>query len=316
MSIMELKKVSTTDMSREDWLAVRKNSVGGSDAAAIVGLNPWSSAFSVWAEKTGRMPEAEDNEAMRQGRDLEEYVAKRFAEATGKRVRRCNAIIYNGTYPFAHANIDREIVGEDAGLECKTTSMMSKANFKDGEYPANYYVQCQHYMAITGKSKWYLAVLVLGKGFFWFEIKRDEDEIAALMNAERDFWQHVTDDTPPAVDGSDATAEAIETIYADSLPDGAVDMYGHEGTLERIKSIGEAIKRLKDEKTACENEVKACLGESELGMCGAYRASWKPQERKTFDVERFSADHTGLDLSPYYNTTKFRVLRISKKKGA
>lgn len=311
-----ITKVSTVGMTYEQWVETRNKSIGGSDAAAIVGLNPYSSAYCVWAEKTGRLEAKEDSEAMRQGRDLEQYVAERFAEATGKKVRRCNAIIYNDDYSFAHANIDREIVGEDAGLECKTTSALSRSDFKNGEYPANYYVQCQHYMAITGKKKWYLAVLVLGKGFHIFEIERDEAEIAALMNAELILWQHVTNDTTPDIDGSDATTDALKVIYADEHAGTSVDLCGMEDTLDRIKALGEAVKRLNEEKTACENQIKAVLGENDSGRCGNFSVTYRTQSRSTFDYKRFRADHPGIDTSGYENTTQSRVLRISRKKGA
>ena len=117
-----IKKVSTVGMSREDWLEQRRHTIGGSDAAGIIGLSKWSSPVSVWADKTGRLPDKLDTEAMRLGRDLEGYVARRWMEATGKKVRRLNAMLYNELYPFAHADIDREVIGERAGLECKTTS--------------------------------------------------------------------------------------------------------------------------------------------------------------------------------------------------
>lgn len=80
-----IHKISTKGMSRDEWLQLRQKTIGGSDAAAIIGLNKWETPYSVWAEKTGRIAHTEDNEAMRTGRDLEEYVAKRFEEATGKK---------------------------------------------------------------------------------------------------------------------------------------------------------------------------------------------------------------------------------------
>lgn len=212
---MGIHKISTAGMSHDEWLEHRRRSVGGSDAAAIVGLNGWASPYSVWAEKTGRLPPKEDNEAMRQGRDLEGYVASRWEEATGKHVRRRNAILTNSAYPFAHANIDRDVVGENAGLECKTTSILRLREFRGGEYPAAYYAQCVHYMAVTGAERWYLGVLVLNQGFYCFEIERDQAEIDALMAAEAAFWRYVEEDTPPPVDGSGATSAALETIYAD-----------------------------------------------------------------------------------------------------
>ena len=161
-----IARIPTKNMSREEWLWHRRGSLGGSDAAAILGLSQWITPYTVWADKTGRLPEQPDNEAMRQGRDFEDYVAQRFTEVTGKKVRRNNAILKNTDYPFAHANIDRSIVGENAGLECKTTSVMNLRKFKNGEYPDTYYCQCVHYMAVTGADRWYLAVLVFGQDFY------------------------------------------------------------------------------------------------------------------------------------------------------
>ena len=127
-----IKKVSTAGMSREAWLEQRRHTIGGSDAAGIIGLSKWSSPMSVWADKTGRLPDKPDTEAMRLGRDLEGYVASRWMESTGKKVRRLNAMLYSELYPFAHADIDREVIGERAGLECKTTSTLDVKQFQGG----------------------------------------------------------------------------------------------------------------------------------------------------------------------------------------
>lgn len=118
-------KIPIDGMSREEWLAERRKSLGGSDMGAVLGLNKYRSPYAVWAEKTGLIGEAPDNEAMRQGRDLEEYVACRFEEASDKVVRRVNYILRNDDAPHLHANIDRRILKESAGLECKTASALS-----------------------------------------------------------------------------------------------------------------------------------------------------------------------------------------------
>lgn len=186
---MSITKVKTA--SHGEWLALRSTYIGGSDAAAVMGLNPFSSPYALWAEKTGQIPCFAGNLATEVGTFLEEFVAQKFAAETGKKVRKCKQSFFNTDYPFAIANIDREIVGEDAGLEIKTTSELNMKKFKGGEYPANYYCQCVHYMAMTGKQRWYLAVLIGNRDFRWFTIERDEAEIAALMGAEADFWELV-----------------------------------------------------------------------------------------------------------------------------
>ncbi len=183
--------VRTLDMGRDEWLEWRRKGIGGSDAPAIIGLDRYRSAFDVYADKLGLKQEQPDNEAMRQGRDLEEYVASRFCEYTGKKVRRRNAILQHPEYPWMIADIDRCVVGENAGFEAKTTSVLNRTKFSQGEFPPNYYVQCMHYMAVTGAERWYLAVLVLNKAFHVFTIERDEAEIQALIAAEKDFWERL-----------------------------------------------------------------------------------------------------------------------------
>ena len=170
-----ITKISTAN--REEWKALRSKYIGGSDAAAVVGMNAYSSPYALWAEKTGKVPGFEGNLATEVGSFLEEFVAQKFAQETGKKVRRCNQSIFNDAYPWAIANIDRDIVGEDAGLEIKTTDSLNMGKFKNGEYPTNYYCQIVHYMAVTGKKRWYLAVLIGNKEFKIFTIERDEDEI-------------------------------------------------------------------------------------------------------------------------------------------
>lgn len=308
-----LIKIPTLNMSREEWLAHRQKSIGGSDAAAIVGLNHWESPYSVWADKLGKIPPKEDTEAMRLGRDLEDYVAKRFMEKTGKKVRRENHIIQNPLYPFAHANVDRMIVGEDAGLECKTTSSLNMKNFKNGEYPDTYYVQCVHYMAVTGCKKWYLAVLVFGQGFHPFEIERDEDEIKALMESEEAFWKLVEDKHPPMADGSEATTKTISVLYPES-DDTIASLAAYETDLHQYINFTESIKHLEKCRDECANRVKAFLGEIGSGESERFKVSWKTASKSTFDSKRFAKENPEIDLSGYYKTTTYRTFKVSERK--
>ena len=310
---MSVTKLYTHEMTREAWLDVRRKSIGGSDAAAIVGLNNYSSPIRVWADKTGRLPAKETSEAMRQGNDLEEYVARRFSEATGKKVRRSNAIYYNDEYPFAHANVDRLIDGEDAGLECKTTSALSLKSFAGGEYPDRYYVQCQHYMAVTGRTKWYLAVLVLGRDFKIFEIARDEDEINALMDAEVDFWQHVIKDEMPDVSENDDDAEVLATLLPEDNGD-AVELFGRGAILDELDEVKARIKELENRKAEIENTIKKDMGEASEGFCRDWHVTWRSSERRTFDTKALKTTLPELDLEPFYKVSKTRRFTVKKIK--
>lgn len=307
-----ISKQSTAN--HEEWLALRHKYIGGSDAAAVVGMNSYVSAYSLWAEKTCRIPGFEGNLATEVGTYLEEFVAQKFAQVTGKRVRKSNQSWFNDQYPWAIANIDREIVGEDAGLEIKTTSELCMGKFKGGEFPSNYYVQCMHYLAVTGKSKWYLAVLIGNRDFVWFTIERDEDEIKALMDAERTFKMYVDNDTPPVADGAQATTDTLKTIYPDST-DTAIGIGFFERDLENYFRLKEQKKNIEMTIDGIENRIKAHLGECARGEGEKYKVSWKTQYKKTFDYKQFVADHPEMDVSRYYKTSGSRPFKVTEKKG-
>lgn len=306
-----LIRISTKDMSHEQWLEERRKAIGGSDASSIIGLNPWSSPYTVWADKLGKIPPKEDNEAMRLGRDLEDYVAQRFSEKTGKKVRRERAILYNKDYPFAHANVDRLIVGEDAGLECKTTSVLNLKRFKNGSFPDNYYVQCVHYLMVTGCKKWYLGVLVLGEGFYEFTIERDEEEIAALAKSEAEFWEYVRTKTPPQTDGKDSTSKTITLLYPDSK-DETVGLMAYDRDLAEYTALSAQIKALESRRDEVANKVKAYMKEAGKGESERYRVSFTTAERGSFDAKRFAADHADIDLSEYYKKSKYRTFKVTE----
>ena len=307
-----ISKQSTAN--HEEWLALRHKYIGGSDAAAVVGLNAYVSPFALWAEKTGRLPGFEGNLATEVGTYLEEFVAQKFAQETGKKVRKSNQSWFNDQYPWAIANIDREIVGEDAGLEIKTTSELNLKKFKGGEYPANYYVQIVHYLAVTGKQRWYLAVLIGNREFKWFTIERDEDEINALMDAERTFKMYVDNDTPPQPDGASSTADTLFTMYPNSI-DTTIGIGFYEKELNNYFRLKDQLKNLTMTIDGIENRIKAHLGECAGGECEKYRVSWKTQTRSTFDSKKFIADHPEMDVSKYFKKSTSRPFKVTQKKG-
>ena len=311
-----MEKIFTGNMSREEWLIARNEGIGGSDCAAILGLNPYKSRYALWAEKTGKFtPEdISDKEAVRLGNDLEEYVANRFTEFTGIKHRRYRYILKNPEFPFALANSDRQLRCE-GGLEIKTTSSYEYGKLlADGKIPDVWMCQMMHYMMVTGAPYWYLGALVFGKGFYCIKLDRDEEEIAALAAAERDFWALVQSDTPPGVDGAESTTEAIKTIFAESNGE-SIDLSAMAGHLEALAQYTAEEKRIKEAKEAEQNAIKAFMGECEKGSCGGTTVSWKQQTRRIFDKDRYEAAN-GKIPDEYYSESTSRVFRVTIKKGA
>lgn len=286
--------INTLGMNHNEWLNWRTRGIGGSDAAAIAGLNPWKSSIAVYLEKIEQTDPIEDNERMRIGRDLEDYVAQRFSEATGLKVRRKNAILQHPEYDFLLANVDRLIVGREEGLECKTTNSYAKKDWEEEEIPIHYEIQCHHYMAVTGYKAWWIAVLIGNEKFVYKKIERDESVINYLLSIEKDFWlNHVIPKEMPAPDGSDDAGNLIKEMYPNASPGTAVELDGYEFTekLIRLDQIKDLAKKLDTEKKQIEQEIQIEMGESELAKISDRKVSWKSINSTRIDSKSLKKDH-------------------------
>ena len=304
-------------VNRDEWLKQRSKGLGGSDAGAVVGLNPYKSAYTLWAEKTGQISNVvEENEAIRLGNDLEDYVAKRFAERENKKIKRSSYCYQSKKFPFMRANVDRLIIGENAALECKTANP-----FKDGDYsndiiPPTYYCQCLHYMAVCGFDRMYLAVLVFQKGFYTYVIDRGneavEADIQALIQAEKDFWAHVVNGEAPTVDGSESTSNTLKQLHQ-SDESVVVDLCDFDEKLDEIKELKEQQKELKARQKTIENELKEILINYDFGRSSIYNVSAKVTTSSRFDVDRFKKENANIYES-YKKETQTQTLRINRRK--
>jgi putative phage-type endonuclease len=328
--VKRLEKIPVQEMSREDWLMERRHSIGGSDVGALLGLNRYRSPYTVWAEKTGLLPEQPDNEAMRQGRDLEDYVTKRFVERSGKQVSRYNYLLRSSDCPHLHANIDRRVLGERSGLECKTASALNMKAYAGGQFPESYYAQCVSYLAVTGWKRWYLAALVLNRAFFIYQLTTIEDdavpdwcdgsvyvpgsEISALKELAADFWErYVETGDPPPVDGSDSTTESIKAIFREDNG-GEIELFGREGSLAAYSQLLDAKKDIERRIDEIKQLLMQDMGSAAKARCGQYKLSWAGQERRTLDVAKVKKSYPDIRLDDCYKTTYVRPFKITEEK--
>ena len=284
------KLVSTLNLDKESWLRYRKNGIGGSDAGAVCGLNPYRTAIQVYYDKTSEEIEETDNEAMRQGRELEEYVARRFCEASGKKVRRANAMFYDEKNPFMLADVDRMIVGENAGLECKTASPYMAEQWKDGSIPVSYQIQCYHYMAVCRTDAWYIAVLIYGREFKYYRIERDDEVIENLIRIEKEFWNgNVIPRVMPDPDGSKTADLAIAERFKDAQRN-TILLSGFDERLRRRQELLTVMEHMEKEKRQIDQELKLYLGNAETAENEHYRVSWKNVSRSSLDEKRLKEE--------------------------
>ena len=301
----------TKDMDRKDWLMLRKNGIGGSDAGAVCGLNPYVSPLEIYFSKTceGVDEGAPDNEAMREGRDLEDYVARRFMEASGLKVRRANVMYASREHPFMIADVDRLVTGckgGRTGLECKTASPYSAEKWKDGKIPAHYIIQCYHYMAVLDAQSWYIAVIVYGREFKYIKLERDEEIIQQLIRIEENFWNHnVIEKVMPEPDGSDAAETFINRHFAESRKELSIPLKGFDEKLRRREEITGIISQLDTEKKKIEQEIKTYMDEAEYAENENFLVSWRNSITNRIDTKRLKEEMPEV-YTKFLNTIKNR----------
>ena len=310
---MAITKIKRGDKS--EWLELRKRYIGGADAAAVCGLNEFQSPYSLWTEKCGIMPEFTGNLRTETGAFLEDFVAKKFEQETGKKVQRSNFTFFNSAYPWGCCDIDRFIPSEDAILECKVVNELQLKHYANGDYPPRFYVQIMHYLTILDKKIGYLAVLIgTGKEFRWFTIERNDAEAESLMALEKQFYEYMTSGNPPPVDGSESTKEALTAQIRndqkeEDIPE-PVDLNDKKAMLNTLMEIENTIKQLEDQKESIRNQLIQTIGNAHEGLCEGYKITFKPQSRKTFDWKLLQKEKPQMNLEGYFKTSTSRTLKI------
>ena len=282
--------VNTKDLSHEDWLQVRKQGIGSSDAAAACGIHPYLSMLELWMIKTGRMSsdiDASNNNGIEGysplywGNTLEPMVAKYYQEHTGNKVRRVNAILQHPDpdKAFMLANLDYAITGctEAQILECKTAGEHGAKLWKHG-VPLYVTCQVQHQLAVTGKQAAHICVLLCGHEAKIYKVERDERLIASIMEHERLFWQYVETDTPPTPDHSESAARALKQLYPTAKPSSKVDLRDDDGAnklFEQLLSYRDYMQELEQRHDKVKHQLQTLIAEHEVAIFEKGAISWK-----------------------------------------
>lgn len=314
MSLRKLPSIKTKDMSEEKWLEIRQNSIGGSDCGAILGFNKYESPLSLYSKKIGEIEQDDisDKLPVKFGNYMEDLVAQIFEEETGKKVRNHNYMMYHPEYDFMSANIDKAVIGENAILECKTASEFKKKDWINDNIPPSYMAQCYHYMLVTGVERIYIAVVFGNSTFHWDYVDYDEDVIESIKQKEIEFWnEHVLKGIPPEIDGSEATANALDKMWKETKDDEIVFDDKAKALFKAWNSIKSQIKELQADERKIKNEFKSLMGENEVGKSDSFTATWKQQNRNQLDAKRFMKENPELSKQ-YMKQTTSRVFKIKE----
>ena len=201
--------------SREEWLEARKNYIGGSDASAIVGMNPYKTNDDLWLEKTGKVtPEdISDKPFVKYGNDAEpllrELFKLDFPQFNVEYVE--NNMFINDRFPWAHASLDGWLTDENGRkgiLEIKTTEILQSMQKEkwNQRIPDNYYIQVLHYLMVTefdfAVLKAQLKTVFDGVPYiqtkhYFIERSEVEGDIEYLAKKELEFWQYIKSGKKP-----------------------------------------------------------------------------------------------------------------------
>lgn len=327
-------KVADQDaLSHKDWLIARRDGIGSSDAAGILGLSPWSTRWQIWLDKTGQIPpDNEQSEAMYFGNLLEENIVQAVSDRTGWQIERPRATYQHGDHPFMLASPDAIATmpdGTKALLEIKNTGgykLEEWANgepsvdgmWEGGEAPAHYIVQVQHQHAVMGTTVGYIGALLGGNRLYIIRVDRDDELIDTIIAQEKEFWnEYVNGDGVPEIDGTETTTDLLTQVFSESDPDASVEF-----TPDVLDALAEYQKAASQEKEVAErkrrasNILRESLGEAETGMAyGVSVITWKPQVTERFDAKQFRAEHPEMH-DKYVKKSESRVLRVGRSKDA
>jgi putative phage-type endonuclease len=299
---------------------VRQRYLGGTDASKIMRVNKFERGkpYHLWQEKTGREdpPDLSDNDAVYFGAILEDTVARVYSERSGNNVRNVNRTLIHPEHDFIRGHIDRKIEGKNAGLEVKTVGFRSVHEWGEegtDEIPAHYECQIMHYLAITGYDYFDVAVLVGGQEFRIYKIRRNQQRIDELIDAEVKFWnEHVVTDVPPMPESSDESASAWPMATDEKV---AFLSHANETIFRTRHSIKENIDRLKILMDQSDTQIQILMGDAEImeDMDGFPVASWKNTTRRGLDTKRIKKERPEL-YEEFASTSEGRTFRIKKRR--
>lgn len=292
------KRLANTKLlNRDEWLQVRQQGIGSSDAAAACGLNPYMSMLELWMIKTGRMqPEqaASLNTATAKayaplywGNKLEPLIAEHYQNLTGSKVRRVNGVLQHpdADKSFMLANLDYSVVGSDEVqiLECKSVGQWGVKQWQQG-IPLYIIIQVQHQLAVTGKQAAHVCVLLCGHEAKLFKVERNEMVIASIIAAERSFWSYVQNDMPPMVDGSESAARSLAKLYPEHDPANSInftDLPDIDALFDQLLHTGALIKQHQDDFNALKHRIQALMKNSYRAVFKHGSITWKKSKDST-----------------------------------
>ena len=314
--------IATDPLDRPAWLEWRREGVGASDVAAILGISPWASPWTVWADKTGLLPPSPDNETFEFGRWAELMLGPWFTDKTNLYLIGQQARAEHPDQARHRTTLDGVVVEweavDDLERHSDTPGLLLDHALGTGEIktdfngtpwqaiPAHYQTQGQWQLHVTGLDRVWFIVLH-GRRMRTYTLERNQDDIDFMVDKVDDFWdRHVVTQSPPDIDSSEATARALAAVYPKADKAGSVELTTDQATALIDYRFGKADEKAgKARARTASNILRAAAGDAyELTVNGERVVTLGSQTKKT------TCKHCGV----VDESNPFRVLRPSKPK--
>lgn len=313
--------IAVDPADRAAWLEQRRQGLGSSDIAAIFGMDRFQSPMAVWLNKVERV-EQEDTPAMLWGRRLEAAIADEFADRHTAHLWKPTVMYAHADLPILQANPDR-LIGMLPGLtdpahavaelECKTSRLDDE--WADDVPPDRVVIQVQHQLLVLDIDRAIVAVLLHGRTYREFTIHRDPAIGELIVEHAADFWKLVEQRTPPPVDASPSTTDALKSLYSTWEPASEIEL-GPAGAVyvEELRRAKQAQQEVNEEIARAENNLRALMGHHEIGLVAGEKAiTWKGHTRKGLNQRALAEAHPAV-FAEFCEESEVRPLRLAARK--
>lgn len=249
-----------TDETRQEWLAERRHSIGASEAAAVLGLDPHRSPLGVYLAKTGALPPEEPGEAAEWGLRLEPLIAEVWQERTGRRIVERQVFARSPVDPFS-ATLDA-LDEHGVPVEFKTISALrARGALGEGgdELPPGWIVQAHMQMFLVGADRVDFAVLVGGQQLRTdFAVERNDDLLTTMLPDLRAFWGRVQERIPPPP-SVPSDARLMAALHPGVV--GEMELRGDDAyAAQRYVELGQKIRVMEGERELRKAGLLAAMG--------------------------------------------------------
>lgn len=296
---------------------VREEAIGSSDAPVVAGLSPYKRPIELWHEMAGNIPRYSDEEKLHQkiGTRLQPVIAKLVAEQLGLKIRRCPPM-KSVEHPFMSASLDYEIVGHPRGpgiLEIK-----NRAGQAPWEHvPEDTEIQVRHQMCVKKRAWTIVGGLFRFGAIQSYEVLRDTETEAYLVEIEGRFMALVRAGTPPDHTWDAQSVDLLKRLYpCDSGKTIALDSPDAVAMARQYLDAKQAVKDFEDREAAAKGWIQNAIGDASTAEIPGFSCTWKATKDGTaFDMEKFKTEHA--DLWEQYQKPKagHRMFLLKTAKG-